>query len=82
MSASDQLTVFVNERRVQVPLPATALSAVRAADPALVDALHAGRAYLTDGRGVPCPTDLALAPGAILRVVMSARRARESDAHA
>jgi hypothetical protein len=62
---------------VRVPQPATARAAVRATDPAHAEALETGRAYLTDGRGVPCDPDAPLAAGAILRVAIRARPAGE-----
>jgi hypothetical protein len=79
--AADTVTVFVNERPVRVSSPGDLAAAVRAADPTLATALDDGRAYLTDGRGIACgPTDSVVA-GAIIRVVISARR-REPDADA
>ena len=42
----------------------------------------AGAAYVPDARGIEVPFDSPLAEGAILRVVVSARRApEERDAH-
>lgn len=73
--------VFVNERPIWLAPAGTLVDAVRAADAKLVTALDAGRAYLTDGRGVRSdPTDPIVA-GAIIRVVVSARRP-EPDADA
>jgi hypothetical protein len=74
MSAS--LTVFVNERALQLPEGADVLAAVRLFDPALVACLEAGSAYVTDGRGLRVEPATALAGGAILRVVVSSRRAQ------
>lgn len=81
MSETEPLTAFVNERRVSVPAPATALDAVRAFDPGLAAALLEGRAYLTDGRGVRRGADQQIVQGDILRVVSRARRLPEADAH-
>lgn len=79
--AADTVTVFVNERPVRVSSPGDLAAAVRAADPGLATALDDGRAYLTDGRGIACdPADPVVA-GAIIRVVVSARR-RVPDADA
>lgn len=81
---SDTLPVFVNERLVVVNAGATALDAVRVADPALAARVEAAEANLTDGRAVPLPPEAAIAAGAIIRVVVSARR-RDSgvdNAHA
>lgn len=69
-----ELVVFVNEQPVRLAAPASALAAVRALDPALVGDLEVGRAYLTDARGIRCAPETALTPGAILRVVRTARR--------
>lgn len=76
------LTAFVNERLVRVPEGSTALAAVRAIDGELADRVRDGSAYLTDGRGIPCAPDLRLVSGAILRVVISARRPPEPHADA
>jgi hypothetical protein len=73
------IRVYVNERPVDVAPGAPAAAAVRALDPALADAVSAGSAQLTDGRGIAVPPDAPLAPGAILR---AARRARRSPADA
>lgn len=82
MTEVESIAVFVNERRIRLRRPASALAAVRAFDPALAEAVEAGRAYLTDGRGVRCEGDAALQDGAILRVVRSARRPTEHHADA
>jgi hypothetical protein len=49
--------------------------AVHAADPALAERLRAGNAYLTDGRGIRLDPAAAVFPGAIIRVIRSARGA-------
>ena len=72
--------VYVNERAVDLPLGESAAAAVRAADAALGEALAAGRAYLTDGRGVRIAPDAVVEAGAILRVVRSTKA--DDDAHA
>ena len=77
---TESLRAFVNERPVSVPPGATALDAVQAFDPALAARVAAGEAYLTDGRGIRLPADSRLAPGAIVRVILSARMARHADA--
>lgn len=80
---SDRIRVFVNERVVSVPSGAPASAAVTALDPALGEAVAAGRAYLTDGRGIRCDPSVPTLPGAIFRVIVSARRdADDADAHA
>lgn len=81
MNRPSSFTVFVNERAVQVPPGADARTAVRALEAGLADRLAAGAALLTDARGLPIDPAAPLFPGAILRVVISARRAAEADAH-
>ncbi len=79
----DTIPVFVNERAVRVPRGADALAAVRAADATLAERLAAGTAQATDARGLPVQAADPLEPGAILRVLVSARaRAGEADAPA
>jgi hypothetical protein len=73
---SDPIRAYVNGRGVDVPAGATALDAVRAADPAVADAIAAGDRALTDSRGLPIEGSVVLAAGSILRVV-SGRRRRE-----
>ena len=82
IQATELLTVFVNERPVRVPPAATGLDAVRALDLDLARELAAGRAYLTDARGIRIGAGELLVAGAILRVVVSARQAGDSDADA
>lgn len=74
------IRAFVNEQPVTVPRGASAREAVAAWDPALAGRLDAPGAYLTDGRGVRMDPADPLTPGAILRVVISARRAADADA--
>lgn len=72
---TDPIRVYVNEHPVDVAPGAPAEAAVRALDPALADAVSAGAAQLTDGRGIAVAPDAPLAPGAILRAARRARRA-------
>jgi hypothetical protein len=74
--------VFVDAQPVEVESGAVARDAVAARDPTLLPRLDDGSAYLTDGRGIRLEPGAPLAAGAILRVVRSARRAREPDADA
>jgi hypothetical protein len=76
---SDPIRAYVNGRGVDVPAGATALDAVRAADPAVADAIAAGDRALTDSRGLPIEPSAVLSGGSILRVV-SGRRRREPGA--
>jgi hypothetical protein len=73
MTAS--IRVYVNERAVDVAPGAAATDAVRALDPTLADAVAAGLALLTDGRGIALAPDTPLVPGSILRAARRARRA-------
>ena len=68
------IPVFVNDRRLEVEPGTTAIAAAAQTDPALIEAVAEGRAYLTDGRGIRTDPNAPLGPGAILRVVRSARR--------
>lgn len=80
MSDTPTIRAFVNEQPVEVPRGAPARAAVAALDPALAERLDRAGAYLTDGRGIRVGLEEALAPGAILRVVLSARRGADADA--
>jgi hypothetical protein len=71
------MTVFVNERAVQLPEGSPARRAVEQHDPTVAARLDAGTAYLTDGRGIRLDPDAPLPPGGIVRVVVSARRHHE-----
>lgn len=74
---TDSIPVFVNDRRVDLTPGETARDAITRVDPAWGEALAAGRAYLTDGRGLRLAPDARLAAGAIVRVVRSARAGKE-----
>jgi hypothetical protein len=77
MSAT--VRVFVNGRGVDAPAAATALDAVRLADPPSADAIAAGARMVTDSRGLPIPSDTPLFGGAILRVVSNRQRGHAGD---
>ena len=77
------IPVFVNDRAVRVASGSTITTAVAAADAELARALEAGAARLTDGRGIALDPAEPVYPGAILRVIVSARQGRpEADADA
>jgi hypothetical protein len=77
------MRVFVNAVPVDIGKGAGVRAAVRALDAELERKLAAGAAFVTDARGIEVDPEAALAEGAILRVVVSARRdAREPDADA
>ena len=61
--------VYVNERGVSVPAGSTALDAVRAFSSDNANELSAGRARLTDSRGLPIDAACAVSGGLILRVL-------------
>lgn len=76
------MRVFVNSVPLDVTRGADVRAAVLAHDAGLERKVAAGAAYVTDARGIEVPFDSPLAEGAILRVVVSARRApEERDAH-
>jgi hypothetical protein len=65
--------VYINDRGVDVPAGTPAETAVTIADPVLAQALAAGAAFITDGRGIPRPPGEPLHQGAILRVIVSSK---------
>jgi hypothetical protein len=70
---SEGIRVFVNERVVLVLPGATIREAVVAFDPELASRLGEGKAYVTDGVGRRVEPSGSVEPGAIFRVVVSAR---------
>ena len=74
------IRVFVNAGAVDLPAGADVVAAVRAFDPALERQIASGAAYVTDGRGIQVSPASSLSAGAILRVVVSARRSENADA--
>lgn len=64
-----EILVFVNERTCALPRGATVLDAVRKNSPVDADSLSAGRAKVTDSRGLPLAQDSVITGGAILRVL-------------
>jgi hypothetical protein len=73
------IRVFVNATPVDVEPGADVRDALRACDPALEASVTSGVAYVTDARGIEIPLDVRLTAGAILRVVVSARKRSGSD---
>jgi hypothetical protein len=71
------IRVFVNASTVDVPAGSDVGEAVRAFDIQLHARMAAGEAHVTDGRGIELDPDSPLANGAILRVVVRARRGRD-----
>lgn len=80
---SDTIRVFVNATALDLPAGADVAQAVLAFDAALEPSIASGAAYVTDGRGIEIEPDARLTSGAILRVVVRARRgSRDGDADA
>ena len=71
---TDAVRVFVDEQPRTVPAGITVTEAVAGDDPGLARAVREGRAYVTDGVGRPIEPTGTVFPGAIYRVVRSARR--------
>lgn len=78
MSEPTTLRAFVNGTGVSVRHGATLLDAVRAADPALADAVLGGSRAIADSRGLVVDSTTPLTGGAVLRVVSG--KARRADA--
>jgi hypothetical protein len=73
------MRVFVNAASVDVPPGTDVRGAIRAHDPALEAQAAAGRAMVTDARGIELPLDGRVEAGSILRVVVRARRGAGGD---
>jgi hypothetical protein len=76
------MRVFVNATPLDVESGTDVEGAVRAHDAALGAKLASGAAYATDARGIELPSNAPLSAGAIVRVVVSARRGGGDDADA
>jgi hypothetical protein len=77
---SELIPVFLNGRSCRVVPGATLRQLLTQDDPDLARALELGTAKATDGRGIPAAADVLLVPGAIFRVVRSARPDGAADA--
>ncbi|MBM4188850.1 MAG: hypothetical protein FJ206_16215 [Gemmatimonadetes bacterium] len=66
--------VFVNDRRVSAAATDTVLDLLAREDASWPEAISAGRALVTDGRGLPLDPAAAVSAGMIVRAVRSARR--------
>lgn len=78
---SELIPVFVNDRVVRMAAECVLADAVAAVDAELARAVREGSARVTDGRGIALDPGTVVYPGAILRVVVSARRREDTDAH-
>ncbi len=77
------MRVFVNAVPLDIGKGADVRAAVLALDADLERKVSAGAAFVTDARGIEIDPEAPLGEGAILRVVVSARRdTREPDADA
>jgi hypothetical protein len=76
---SDTIRVFINATPVDVPAGCDVAQAVRAFDPELERQVASGSAFVTDGRGLELDWGAPLAWGAILRVIVRARRSPDAD---
>lgn len=72
---TETIRIFINTSVLDVPVGSDVAGAVRQFDPALAERVVAGSAAVTDARGIRLEPGVKLAAGAILRVVVSARRA-------
>jgi hypothetical protein len=77
---TDTIRVFVNATGLELSPGAKVAEAVAAYDPSLLPSLASGTTYVTDGRGIEIDADSSLASGAIIRVVVRARRGTDADA--
>jgi hypothetical protein len=75
---SEIIRVFVNANPVDLPAGSDVAQAVRAFDAGLEARIAAGAAYVTDGRGIEVEPAVRLSAGAILRIVVRARRGDSS----
>jgi hypothetical protein len=73
------MRIFVNATGLDVPAGTDVRAAVAAHDAALAARLETGAAFVTDGRGIELGPDDPLEAGAILRVVVRARRGAGGD---
>jgi hypothetical protein len=79
ISGMSTIRVFVNAVIVDLPAGAVVAEAVRIFDAQLGEHIAEGLAYVTDGRGIEVDPAETLVSGAILRVVVRARRGVDAD---
>jgi len=73
------IRVFVNAVPIDVPAGTDVRGAVQAADADLGARVASGAASVMDARGIALAPETRLVAGAILRVVVSARRRTDGD---
>ena len=71
---SPTVRVYVNGVGVDAPSDATALDAIRIADPSAAERISIGEREVSDSRGLPIPNDSPLYNGAIFRVISNRQR--------
>jgi hypothetical protein len=79
------MRIFLNAQPLDLAPGTTVCDAIAAHDAAMAEQVAAGRARVTDARGIELPLDAPLAAGSILRVIVTARRtgaAEDPDADA
>ena len=74
------MTVFVNERPLELPAGSVVADAIAALDPVLAGRVAAGGGYVTDARGIEVAADTVVRAGTILRVVTRTRPGADADA--
>ena len=74
------IRVFVNGGMLELPAGTAVGEAIGRFDPTLGHQMAVGVAYVTDGRGIEVGPADPLTNGAILRVVVRARRGPDADA--
>jgi hypothetical protein len=72
------MRIYINERPVDAAEGSDTLSAVRGFDAELASKIEKGGAYITDGRAIRLAGTEPVTPGAILRVVVMARRTADT----
>ena len=79
---TELMPVFINDQLLRLPPGASVADAVSALGTEAADQLAVGSAHVTDGRGIRLAADAPIHAGAILRLVVSARREQDqADAH-
>ena len=80
MTSPDRpLRVFVNAAGIDVSPGSTALDAVRSWNASEADAVVRGERVITDSRGLPVKSDVAVQAGSIFRLVTARRTSDGAD---
>ena len=79
---TELMPIFINNQVLRLPPGTTVADAVSALGAPAAEQLAAGLAQVTDGRGIRLATDAPIHAGAILRMVVGARREQDKvNAH-